>query len=77
MGQTQVNEIGEIETPILLTSTLSVRRVADALIGFQVGISSCAGVPSSTRVFKESNSESQMSGLYSRCEQVQVAPGSP
>jgi len=47
MGQTQVNEIGEIETPILLTSTLSVRRVADALIGFQVGISNCAGVPSS------------------------------
>src|SRR5215467_2981904 len=32
MGSTQVNELGEIETPILLTSTLSVPRVADALI---------------------------------------------
>src|SRR5215468_9000860 len=31
MGSTQVNELGEIETPILLTSTLSVPRVADAL----------------------------------------------
>ena len=31
-GSTQVNELGEIETPILLTSTLSVPRVADALI---------------------------------------------
>src|SRR5438034_5447946 len=30
-GSTQVNELGEIETPILLTSTLSVPRVADAL----------------------------------------------
>ena len=29
-GSTQVNELGEIETPILLTSTLSVPRVADA-----------------------------------------------
>jgi D-aminopeptidase len=27
---TQVNELGEIETPILLTSTLNVPRVADA-----------------------------------------------
>jgi len=33
IGSTQVNELGEIETPILLTSTLSVGRVADALIG--------------------------------------------
>ena len=30
-GSTQVEEMGEIETPILLTSTLSVPRVADAL----------------------------------------------
>jgi D-aminopeptidase len=33
-GSTQVNELGEIETPILLTSTLSVARVADALIDY-------------------------------------------
>jgi D-aminopeptidase len=31
-GSTQVNELGEIETPILLTSTLAVPRVADFLI---------------------------------------------
>src|SRR5262249_54917652 len=31
-GSTQVNELGEIETPILLTSTLSVPRVADFLL---------------------------------------------
>src|SRR5262245_44362251 len=32
MGSTQVDELGEIETPILLTNTLNVPRVADALI---------------------------------------------
>ena len=34
MGSTQVQELGEIETPILLTSTLNVPRVADALIDY-------------------------------------------
>lgn len=32
VGSTQVNELGTLETPIALTSTLSVFRVADALI---------------------------------------------
>src|ERR671927_17296 len=31
-GSTQVEELGEIETPILLTNTLSVPRAADALV---------------------------------------------
>ena len=38
MGSTQVQELGEIETPILLTSTLNVPRVADALIDFMLGL---------------------------------------
>lgn len=33
VGATQLQELGAIETPILLTSTLSVYRVADALLG--------------------------------------------
>src|SRR5207302_9047364 len=33
-GSTQVNELGEIETPILLTSTLAVPKVADALVSY-------------------------------------------
>src|SRR5947208_2882200 len=37
-GSTQVDEMGEIETPILLTSTTSVPRVADALISYTVGV---------------------------------------
>jgi len=33
VGLSQVNELGQIETPILLTGTLSVFRAADALDG--------------------------------------------
>src|SRR5256885_12500843 len=34
MGFTQVRELGELESPILLTSTLNVPRVADAAIDY-------------------------------------------
>ncbi len=37
-GSTQVNELGEIETPILLTSTLAVPRVADALLDYMLAL---------------------------------------
>jgi D-aminopeptidase len=37
-GSTQVDEMGDIETPILLTSTTSVPRAADALIGYMLGL---------------------------------------
>jgi len=33
VGATQLQELGALETPVLLTSTLSVFRVADALLG--------------------------------------------
>src|SRR5512132_713675 len=36
MGSTQINELGEIETPIVLTSTLNVPRVADALLDYML-----------------------------------------
>ena len=36
MGSTQVRELGEIETPILLTGTLNVPRAADALIDWML-----------------------------------------
>jgi D-aminopeptidase len=34
IGATQIAELGTIETPVLLTSTLSAFRVADALVGW-------------------------------------------
>src|SRR4029077_5306970 len=37
-GVTQVDELGEIETPILLTSTVAVPRVADALISYMLAL---------------------------------------
>lgn len=36
IGVTQVQELGEIETPILLTGTLSAFRVADALVSWML-----------------------------------------
>ncbi|HEY1342759.1 MAG TPA: P1 family peptidase [Bryobacteraceae bacterium] len=37
-GSTQVEELGEIETPIALTSTLNVPRVADAIIDYMLAL---------------------------------------
>lgn len=37
-GSTQVDEMGDIETPILLTSTTSVPRVADAVISYMLSL---------------------------------------
>jgi D-aminopeptidase len=38
MGSTQIVELGEIESPIALTSTLNVPRVADALIDWMLAL---------------------------------------
>ncbi len=38
MGTTQVKELGEIESPILLTGTLNVPRVADAGMDWMLGL---------------------------------------
>jgi D-aminopeptidase len=35
-GSTQVNELGSIETPIVLTNTLSVGRAVDAVVGWML-----------------------------------------
>jgi len=55
MGSTQVNELGEIETPILLTSTLSVPRVADALIDYMVNLPGNEDVQSVNPLVAETN----------------------
>ena len=38
VGSTQIEELGEIDTPILLTSTLSVPRVADGVIDYMLAL---------------------------------------
>ncbi len=54
-GSTQVDEMGEIETPILLTSTTSVPRVADALISYMLSLSGNENVLSINPMVGETN----------------------
>src|SRR6266508_1292620 len=54
-GSTQVAELGEIETPILLTSTLSVPRVADALLDYMLSLPGNEDVQSVNPVVAETN----------------------
>lgn len=54
-GSTQVNELGEIETPILLTSTLSVPRVADALLDYMLSLPGNEDVQSVNPLVAETN----------------------
>src|SRR6266704_3635362 len=54
-GSTQVDEMGDIETPILLTSTTSVSRAADALIGYMLALPGNEDVLSINPVVGETN----------------------
>jgi D-aminopeptidase len=54
-GSTQVEELGDIETPILLTSTTSVPRVADALISYMLALPGNEDVLSINPVVGETN----------------------
>jgi D-aminopeptidase len=54
-GSTQVNELGEIETPILLTSTLAVPRVADAVIDYTLALPGNEDVRSINPLVGETN----------------------
>src|SRR5688572_12528486 len=55
MGSTQVQELGEIETPILLTSTLNVPKVADALLDYVLALPGNEDVRSVNPVVAETN----------------------
>ncbi len=55
MGSTQVDELGEIETPILLTNTLNVPRVADALIEWMLQLPGNEEVRSINPIVAETN----------------------
>src|SRR2546421_7025791 len=54
-GSTQVNELGEIETPIMLTSTLNVPHVADALIDYMLALPGNEDVQSINPLVGETN----------------------
>lgn len=54
-GSTQVGELGEIETPIILTSTLSVPRVADFLLDYMLALPGNENVQSINPLVAETN----------------------
>jgi len=54
-GSTQTGELGEIETPILLTSTLSVPRVSDALVDYMLALPGNEDVRSVNPLVAETN----------------------
>ena len=54
-GATQVNELGEIETPILLTSTLAVPKVADAVLDYVLALPGNEKVQSVNPLVAETN----------------------
>ena len=54
-GSTQVNELGEIETPILLTSTLAVPKTADFLMDYMFELPGNENVGSINPLVAETN----------------------
>ena len=55
MGATQVEELGEIETPIVLTNTLAVPRAAEALIDWTLAFPENREVRSVNPIVGETN----------------------
>ncbi len=55
LGTTQLRELGELETPILLTGTLGVWKAADALVAWQLERPGMAQVRSLNPVVGETN----------------------
>ena len=64
-GSTQIAELGTIETPVLLTGTLSVFRVADALLSYLHERPGCAGTTTLNPVVAETN-DGFLSDIWAR-----------
>ena len=65
MGSTQVEELGELETPILLTNTLNVPRVADALVEWMLQLPGNEDVRSVNALVAETN-DGQLNDIRGR-----------
>lgn len=55
MGSTQVEELGNIETPIILTNTLNVPKAAETIIEYTLGLEGNENVRSVNAVVGETN----------------------
>ena len=65
MGSTQVEELGELETPILLTNTLNVPRAADALVEWMLALPGNEEVRSVNPLVAETN-DGQLNDIRGR-----------
>ncbi len=66
LGSTQVAELGELETPILLTCTLCVWRAADAMVAYLLALPGMAEVRSINPVVGETNDGYVLNDIRSR-----------
>jgi D-aminopeptidase len=66
LGVTQVGELGELETPILLTCTLCVWRAADAMVGWLLAQPGMDEVRSINPVVGETNDGYVLNAIRSR-----------
>src|SRR5918993_4835111 len=64
-GSTQVEELGELETPILLTNTLNVPRAADALVEWMLALPGNEDVRSVNPLVAETN-DGQLNDIRGR-----------
>ena len=71
VGVTQVAELGELETPILLTCTLCVWKAADAMAAYLLELPGMEGVRSINPVVGETNDGYVLNAIRSR----PLAPG--
>ncbi|WP_198683211.1 DmpA family aminopeptidase [Peristeroidobacter agariperforans] len=65
MGSTQVDELGEIETPIVLTNTLGVPRAAEAIVNWTLAYPGNERVVSVNALVGETN-DSRLNDIRSR-----------
>ncbi|MEM1096636.1 MAG: P1 family peptidase [Bacteroidota bacterium] len=70
MGSTQIRELGEIETPIVLTNTLSVPRAADGVVGWTLAQPGNERVRSVNAVVGETN-DGYLNDIRARAVQPQ------
>jgi D-aminopeptidase len=66
LGSTQVAELGELETPILLTCTLCVWKAADAIVAYLLEQPGMAEVRSINPVVGETNDGSVLNAIRQR-----------
>ncbi|MEP3074016.1 P1 family peptidase [Maricaulis sp.] len=83
MGATQIRELGEIETPIVLTNTLAVPRAADGILDWSLALPGHEDIRSLNMVVGETN-DSRLNDIRARIvmpehvvEAIESAPDGP